>query len=200
MEAIKLKIPFKEDRNYIHGPDLYNAMVQEYQAIDIKGIRFSIHDFIRNQNCILYSTEREEEASVYSSSPVRCTLYVNDKIKYMFIKSDEINIYSEDRIKYEESLILENCIFNENSIINNDNTHYTFIETVVSMNKALLSRNFSDLKGKWIFNKAEMAYTCDAIKDLKLELLQNVGSRIFKTKVFHRIKEIGYIYFSMVST
>ena len=173
-------------------------MIQVYPAAGIRQVRFSIHEFLRNQNCTLYITEKKEEAISYSASAVRSELCVNDTIKYMFIESDEVDNCSEVRIEYNESLILENCYFDDNSIRNRDNSPYTFIETVVSMNKALLSRSFPDLIGKWIFNKAEMTCVCDRNINLQLELVRNIGYRIVKTKVFHDFNEVGHIYFSMV--
>lgn len=197
MELTKLTVPFKGKRNYIQGPDLYNFIFQGLKADSVRELRFAVHSFIETSHLVRYSTEDYKMTPTYSSAPVKSTFFRNGKMVYRYIVPDETQPVRTDRIEYNEALILENCRFAENAIISCGESPYTFMETVVSMNKILLGKQYPDLTGKWIFNKAEMAYLCNEVRDLKVKLFQNVGFRLFKSKVFRGSEFLGHLYFSM---
>ena len=199
MEAFTLDFKFKGDRNYIHGTDIYIKITQylskAYKPADID---LSFHKVVKN-NLIaeLYSIN---EADSTITNPVSVFKF-NDNGNRYIIKLTETSGIVKERYEYDEDKLVESAIFKEDekSITLHSSSYYTNIEKVVALNKALLNKLFFDA-GKWYFTRITINtdINAEAAETIKLQLINNIGSKITKTKIFFDEREKGYLYFSKV--
>ncbi|MCU4157538.1 hypothetical protein J1N10_16290 [Carboxylicivirga sp. A043] len=196
MKKIKLNFSFKGKRNYVQGPDIFDAVVDalELKQESVKNIKYSAHDWIRNNAALIL--DPEEGIEKYSSL---ITYYVDDVLHKAYVVDTDVKI--DKRTDYSEDYVFRNSKINGDTIKLNYNTQgYTFSELVVSMNKCYMQDMHSD--GKWIVTKFEYATLegiCDYMaKDVTIQLQKNLNNKLTKSEISIDNKPVGYIYFSLV--
>lgn len=196
----KIIIPFKGDRTYVQGPDLYNVMVGMFEEKKVHDIHFSAHTFVRKTNCVLYVVDDLSEMRDRLPMPAQFWCKVGGRKQYVFLEEDADQINTPQRIDFDESRILQLCTIDDTVISMAGKSPYSFIETVVSMKKDLLNHSFPDADGQWIFNRIDLPRRFEERFELKVEMQHNMGFKLIKSGLFHKMKAIGHLYFSLVAT
>lgn len=199
-ENIQLNFSFKGDRTYVQGPDIfdqiYNSLGLNYNKFS--SISFSVHNFLNKSKASLLNVTNHENIS--KDSLIALFIFDdNQNITNKYALYDDIlNDYERPKISYDESIVTNHSIINENNITLSY-IKYSFLETIVSMNKFLLSNLFDKIKGKWIFTKISLiSCNIDEINNLKISYVSNFKNKIFKSTVFLNSKEIGIIFFNLI--
>lgn len=192
---------YKGERDYIHGTDMFNAMMDvSKSAATYSNIHFTIHDFVRRLSCQLYLTDNKESLNEVDEIAVRCQLNIDAITHWIAIVPNAGDIAMEERYAYDESQIVSLCNMLDDGIVLNQLSPFSFIETIVAMNKHMHQQLFPEVDGKWIFTRIDLPIFCDVRENLALRLRHNMNYRLTKSDVVLNGKKIGDIFFSLVKT
>lgn len=192
MKKEKLKFCFKGNRNYVHGTDMFNNLIN-ILGKDIINIDFMIYKKT-DKNIILSDSKAK-----LSDNVIFKFLYLKkgqEKLVYGLETDEKLNC----RYDYDEESIVKVAKIDipNKSIILDKKTKYSFIENVVAINKYLLNSLFIDKKGKWYFTRIQLKGISKEYLPLKLVFKNSFNLKLTKTEILTDNKKIGYIYFSLV--
>lgn len=174
-----LRIPFKGDRTYLHGTDLFNALVAATGAD--RDIELTI---FRPMTRLPAATRTDRtKAKTETAGALFCT-----GAECWSITETENEV--TERVPYDEGAIVSNGLIADESIVGP--IAKSFIETAVAYNKALLSSVTGN--ADWWFVRLELKRVPPASGEVKVRLL--VQSRMTKSSIEIDGDEVGYIYFS----
>lgn len=196
----EIEFQFKGKRDYIHGTDMFNTMISAYPESIVNNIRFSVHDFVRNPICQLYLVDDKEVLNNIPNIRARCQYDVGGITHWLALTQDSDDAVSGDRYEYDEDKIITLCRMEENGIILTRQSPFTFIESVVAMNKHMHQQLFPDALGKWIFTRIDLMHGCDERENITLQLKHNMSYRLTKSDILVNGAKVGDIYFSLVKS
>jgi len=192
---------FKGTRDYIHGTDMFNVMMAESRsALTRNNIHLTIHDFVRTSICQLVITTSKESLNEMKDIAARCQLDLDGVTHWIGIAKDGKNNVSGERYTYDESRIISLCSMDGDGIVLDGLSPFSFIETVVAMNKHLHQQLFPEAIGKWIFTRLDLPQFCDVRENLALRFRHNMNFRLTKSEIEVDGRTVGDIFFSLVKT
>lgn len=200
MEMRRIEFQFKGARGYIHGTDMFNAMISAGPSSDVSNIRFSVHDFVRTPLCRLYLTDSKEELNGINGICARCQFDAEGATHWLALTQDSGDSASGGRYAYDEERIVSACRIDGESIVLLQQSPFTFIETIVAMNKHMHEQLFPEVDGKWIFTRIDLASRCDERGNLALHFRHNMNYRLTKSDILVNGIKAGDIYFSLVKS
>jgi len=201
MDVKPVSFKFKGGRDYVQGPDLFNEMMKVFADKKLSNIRFTAHDFIRVPKGLLYSTISKEELSEIRNPETRCELNVEGvRCWLVLVSTPALSADVITREDYSEGKVISQCKVAQERIVLNGHSPYTFIETIVSMNKCLLQNMFPDKPGKWIFTRVDLVKFSAATAGLSLEFKHNMNFRLTKSTIMVDGEKVGDLYFSLVQS
>ncbi|MGJ0484859.1 MAG: hypothetical protein ACR65R_10030 [Methylomicrobium sp.] len=198
MEIKQVEFQFKGARNYIQGPDLFNAMIDLGSPLaSLHNIRFIAHQFVDSPICEIYVARTKEELNQISEIHARCQLDVDRTPHWIALKP-----YGSDKTgkrgDYDEARLISYCRLEGEKIRLSRPSPFTFIETIVSMNKHLHHQLFPDVPGKWIFTRVDLDSGCNEREHLELHFKHNMNYRLTKSDILVNGQKLGDLYFSLV--
>jgi hypothetical protein len=201
MESRFIEFQFKGSRSYIQGPDIFNAMIGEGgAAAELSNIRFSVHDFVRTPICRIYQGSSKEEINSVHDICARCQFDVDGITRWLVMTQDSGDAASGKRNDYDEARVVGLCRMEGEGITMVGQSPFTFIETIVSMNKHMHQQLFPEVAGKWIFTRIDLEQGCMAQEKLALQFRHNMNYRLTKSDILVDGKKIGDLYFSLVKS
>lgn len=200
MKTTNFYFKFKENRDYVHGTDLFNNSIKFLRLnnlSDINKIDMNFHSIIRNQtNEFLYKKENIPDKTDYAFS----LKFSCDEQTYFLLLNENQEKVTE-RYRYPESDITDLSEINPElqQITLTKEIDYTNIEKIVALNKALLENLFSDVQGKWYFSrlKLDTIFHKDAYSIYQITLKRNLNFKLTKSEIKLDGENVGYIYFSL---
>lgn len=200
MQARSVTFKFKGARNYIHGTDMFNAIITGATSTTIKNIRFTIHDFVHTPICQIFLTDNKEDLNNVRGICARCQCDENGITHWFALTGLDGDENSGERYEYDEDRIVSLCALEQDKITLKEHSPFTFIETVVAMNKHMHQQLFLDAPGKWIFTKIDLDNVIGERDNLALQLKHNMNFRLTKSDILLNNKKVGDIYFSLVKS
>lgn len=200
MKSQDVLMRFKGDRSYIQGPDIFNLMMDVAKAQEqATNVRFSVHGFVCTPRGRILFMESMKEFSGIANLKARCQFDLDGKTHWLGLieGSDEDN--TGERYPYNEELIIKECRLEGETIQLEAVSPFTFIESIVAMNKHLLQKLFPDATGKWIFTRLDLARISAAHEGIRLKFVSNLNFRLTKSEVWVGDDKLGDIYFSVVN-
>jgi hypothetical protein len=194
----RVLFPFKGDRTYIHGTDLFNAIMREAPAADLRDIQFEVHEVIRTPSCTFEITEDPAEFDALDRCATRCGFSVAGRPVRAGLSGAGGDPAEIIRQPYDEDRVLRLCRVADDAILLNGESPYSFIETIVPMNKALLTQLFPDAPGRWLFTRLILGRSCSARENLTLRFVRNFQFRLVRSDVHLGDKRIGSLDFSVM--
>lgn len=197
-----ISFSFKGNRSYIQGPDIFNESLKSIGYLnscsffqkDFKKINFSIHSFLNKPNANLYKLDNIRH--IDKKKIIALFEILTNSLDYYAVIQNPISNEEIVRVDYDETKVTNYCMIN-NHKISVSKVDYSLMETIVSMNKFLLSSIFNNLKGKWIFTKISL-YGEKNFDNFYLEYDSNFKMSLFKTKIFKNNILIGDLYFNFI--
>ncbi|EAI9065357.1 hypothetical protein C0883_03930 [Campylobacter lari] len=191
----ELKFDFKENRNYIHGTDIYNTILSIYGDNIASNFELSFHNIAYN-NLILTDTKPDDLKDLRFI----CSFTAKDSLVYYLYGID--NQFSKPTFSrsYPEENITKNTTINhdEKSIILNNASSFTYIEEIVALNKHLMNNIFPQIQGKWYFTKLQLQnIPLEKSYPIKIVFKSNFNFLIIKSEIYFDNKLLGFIYFSL---
>lgn len=197
----ELDFCFKGNRNYVQGPDIFDAVLEKLKNnFDIDRfhkIKYAAHSMLHS-NADLYITKdfKKNDFKIINSV---ITFTFEDEKYYAIVSKNENQIPC--KVDYSEEIVRTKSKIDVNRITFKNILDTSLTETVVSMNKFYLQETVTE-DGKWIVVQFEYHdltnYFNIKNKILELELISNFNNKLTKSKVFIDNALIGYLYFSLV--
>ncbi|MDO9536872.1 MAG: hypothetical protein Q7J68_00955 [Thermoplasmata archaeon] len=202
LHSVSLRLAYKGDRDYLQGPDIYNAVTriisERNPNIEFNRIKIVFHKLARNQckmtfgnQSVLGKMPKDINAEVRFISPI------SDVIGWL-VETDEHII---DRIPYPEEDIVKHTSIDGNSITIEGEVQFTPIEILVAMTKHLHMVLYPTKAGKWIVTRLDLTrlLTIFDASRFKVEIEKNLNNRLTKGSIHSGEEMLGYIYFSLVT-
>lgn len=200
MNARQIEFKFKGERNYIHGTDLFSALIGAAGGGVLSNIRFTLHGFVHTSTCTLYLSRKKMDLAEVDDVKSRCQLERDGEMCWMALVEGGGDSSSGGRYAYEESRIVDACRMDGDGIALTQPVAFDFIEAVVGMSKHMHQQLFPHAVGRWIFTRIDLDEICDAREQLSLRLIHNMNCRLTKSVIVHAGKPVGALYFSLVQT
>jgi|GEM_PF-1295596 len=200
MKVKQIEFQFKGERNYIHGTDMFDAMIATPSSTLINNIRFTVHDFVCSPICQLYQADNKDALNSVQGIRARCQFNVNDITHWLALTQMDVDTAPVNRYEYDENQIISLCRMEGAGIVLTQYSPFTFIENIVAMNKYMHQQLFPDALGKWIFTRIDLIVGCDEHEQLALQLKHNMNYRLTKSDILVNGKKVGDIFFSLVKS
>ncbi len=185
----------KGNRDCVRGADLFNKTLAQFNSSDIRNLKFTIHGFIRNADCELHLFTKEPKSY---SGKFRGSLDLMGNRLWLEVVESNVRNGLPEKVEFNEGLVTDLCGISGSTISLNGISPFSFIETVVPMNKHLLNTVNPSSEGRWIFTGLELDRYEEINSELGLTIIHNFQNKLVKTSVNYAGNEIGNIYFSLV--
>lgn len=202
MNRYKLKLGFKGERKYIQGPDILNqamqCILQTYQG-DLGNVEFLIHRMTGNDLYLEFESLDKGVVPEPDDIAILRLTVGNEQIQAR-IRPDSGT--PDQRVAYDESLVTKQCQLDAatRSIkLVNDDSGFSQIEVLVSMNKALhLAVLDKPADTSWVFCRWDSpVWPLRAdLSGATVTLKQTLGTRLTRADVELDGQMLGQIYFS----
>lgn len=201
MKKYNLEFCFKGSRNYVQGPDIFDAVIynlkKDFDISKITDIKYSAHDML-TENANLFIVD-EFSKNEYEKINSIVTFKIKDKKYHAVIVQNNNKIECSN--EYSEKIVRTKSIINNSTILFDNILDDSLTELIVSMNKYFLQKTITE-DGKWIVTKFEYNNLIDLenikYKNLQLELTNNFNNKLTKSTVKIEDKIVGYLYFSLI--
>lgn len=193
--AFRLQIEYKGNRSYLHGTDLFDALIELAHATcgePWSSVRMS---FYRPITCAVEAIRLPPQSAANFHPAALLELQINRQPVIWAVRErpdDQV----EGRRPYDESLVTAGATFEGRSIIQQRPTPYTFIERLVALNKRLLDHSRQDAGVSWWFSRLELRQPPPKAPSLRLGIKTELASRLIKSSIDVDGERTGSIYFS----
>jgi hypothetical protein len=198
----ELDLFYRGERDYIYGPDLFDAAVQSvfdyFNISQISSVDFSSHDMTRfGLDFFLFKSAQDEVNYSFHSK----LFFTYDGTKYFayLVKNNEEVI---KRIPYPEQEIvaISELSKEQKSVEINEVTPFKLTDNYTALTKYLHYQAFPEITGKWIF--VRVLYP-EYHSNMKYQTLKVVNRRIFGNKYTQNTlllddKKIGVLNFALI--
>jgi len=196
----QIEFQFKGARNYIHGTDMFTTMLSGHTDTVISNIRFAVHDFVYSPVCQLHVTETKEALNDIQDIRARCQFDSNATKCWVALTQANDNNVLGRRYDYDEKQLISLCRIEQNIVSLTQLSPFTFIESIVAMNKQMHQQMFPEAVGKWVFTRIELNVFCNERENLALHFKHNMNYRLTKTDILVDGVKVGDLYFSLVKS
>jgi hypothetical protein len=128
----------------------------------------------------------------------RCQFDANGSTHWLAVTEATGDISTGTRTDYDEQSLIDLCHLENDTVNLNQPSPFTFIESLVSMNKYLHQQLFKEVTGKWLFTRIDLNTLCDNRTNLSLQFKHNMNFRLTKSDVLVDKHKVGELYFSLV--
>lgn len=195
MKKYSLEFCFKGSRTYVHGTDIFNKLVELLnKEIKSEKIDLSFHGVAKTNIDLLVEKPENDELLKFAIK------FTDNSGNKNVLYAVENGVGIESRYEYQEEDIckLSNLDLENQKVLLNKDSSYTFVENSVALNKYLLENLFPNANGKWYFTRFQLNKIPENIYPLRLELKANFNFKLTKTEIIIGEESVGFIYFSLV--
>lgn len=193
-QALLLKCRFRGARDYVHGTDLFRALLDVTAASG--PICLEIHRVIRRQAEVFRAAEGQKRGDLnsiaatfeYSSGGEREVMFVRER------PGLEIAI----REPYDEQAVVSNAVLSADEILSDSQEYGAFVERVLALNKLLLA-SIAGPQHKWWFSRLKLDSIPRDECRLALRFLTSFHWKLTKTLIIADGSAVGEVYFSRKS-
>lgn len=193
------KIPFRGQRNYVHGTDLagaFHGLVSQTVQQEVARIRMRFPRYTRTNGCFRLQFD-ELAPSQAEQSSVKALVELSDGSRLLGWFEEDGYLPLERRNNHEQS-ILDATSIDEDTAIYSGSMDPPPFEIIVFATKKLMYANFPDVKGKWVFTAFSSGFLpADLGDELDVAIEARLSTRAVVSAVRSRGQEIGEIYFGV---
>lgn len=200
MNIVPLQLSRKGNRSYLHGTDMYDAIMSVLEA------RGHVEGPIR----LKIGRETNRTLSLYVAPVNDATTRPADEVANFAATVDGIAVTGwlvesgglvVDRYEYDEMPVEEAGRIDDDAIRFIGVSPISPIETAIALTRRLHVVRMPPGGSKWMFTGLEIARplrACDA-RNMTVTLRHRLGFRLTKSALQAGTEEVGYIYFSLVA-
>jgi len=199
IETVSLNLAFKGGRDYLHGTDMYDAIIDSLRnaapLLVQAPFSMSIHEFARSQCDLLYTI-----------APDCCPKPDDGRVEFSLASGvsgwlRETGRPVQESRPYPEDEIVASSKIEGNAIVAGALDTFSAIEILVANTKRL----HSTLRGseeKWAFTRLDLERPLERsdADGFKIELSSALGNRLTKSIVSTGRQVLGHIFFSAIRT
>lgn len=194
-----LELPFRGERTYLHGTDLYQGLVDAISGeLPIGPVSINFHSLLKNQPDLVCSSDslrhlrsapqfRGEVRFGQGDTIIHGVLLESDRpVKNHKVCNEDEVIDSAIVKEVDKTVLLENCDCGST------------VERVVFLNKHLHLRILPDLCTKWLFARLELnaPFPLTPPEKIAVTLRQVLGKRFTCSDILFNGHRVGSISFS----
>ncbi len=192
MISISTTLPFRGDRNYLHGTTLFSLLAP---------LTISATDIVFRINRVM----TENKVKVFADAPFAelnsfpCTLtWEADGKAHNLVVIEDGNAEFAVHEPYDDAGFLGATSFGGSAIGLQDDQGLTFIETAVALNKALLKHLFPQSNGaQYVFTRLELAELPTLFLPMRVQFFRRIGANHFMSRIYISGENVGAIHFSL---
>ncbi len=193
--SVELTLPFLEQRQYLHGTTLFEALRKHVPSE--AALTFKVSQIIKS-NCI--RIEAADDANERNSHSAASLAWKNGEGRGSLAVVPLDPTHPIERHSYDESLVTQKCSLSGQSVELDVAPPFTFVATLIPMFKTLLkSAHPMEQPGQWMFTRLELDRHPDTIIALGLSLDGVVGGSLARSRIMLGGKSIGALYYSWVN-
>lgn len=193
--AVPLDLPFKGNRQYLHGTDIFDAVISLTKPRH--GVAFRFHRLMRNPIDLVPIADAGKGADEAAGYYVRYGANGTKRI-WHFREAHARRITG--RVPYDESDVVSDAIYEADNIESPGPSTYSFIERAVALHKALLRRREnSDGPGAWLFTHLDLTNVPSNPVRIRLKLSGFLGTKMAKSTIECDGEPLGQITFWRVN-
>jgi len=185
------QIVLKGERKYLHGTDIFTKLLEGNDSF--RKINMQFHKSCTKK--LIAKSVSVSELIKMREKDMICVLLtctsLDEKLLVVLLETDDEVI---ERTVYNESKVTEGAIIEGNVIIQNKSVEGNFIERVVALNKTLLNNYIGE--NDWFFSRIDLAKSPSLYKNLSLEMVRELGSKIYQSIIKSDNDKLGTVYFS----
>lgn len=183
---------YKGEREYLHGTDLYQAILAFFLKKEEGGYikKLAFRDFARNQCDIsLHRTIEDKKLICHGiwamPNSQNIAFYVYESGRSVF-----------DRYPYNEDDVCSGFQIEPNIIKNLYQSQYTLMENIIALTKLWHYRTFPLASGKWVFGQlSSTSKIFNEGKEIKILNKQNIPNKFTRNEVFIDNENVGEVRF-----
>lgn len=189
-----LKFKFKENRKYVHGPDIFYAVLDLIIG-KLESTPTSIKLTSKNlsQNQLFASENLLKNRKIQSI----VDYVLEERVYKMYVYEHEEPV--TNFIDYDEQDIVDHTEFFDNMGIIRQYTRYSLAEIAVAILKEICKKNISN-KVKWVFVGLELKTWIEkhTSKTIEIKLVKNLGTKMVVSDIYLESEIIGQLKFSSI--
>ena len=198
----QLEFKFKGSRNYVQGPDIFNAISQEFEAQSscwIKQIRFN--SLLKNHAKLLIGSDVQNYGKEILAASGVATAVSNTDFPFALLPLNSASIH--ERYDYNEQEVIDNLSLNrqDKSIDLVAKTSYSLIEEAVAAVKELNKRLIPPpANNKWLFTGIKLHKRLPdrrSSETLQIIRRQIIASRFSRNELYLDSKYFGLVEFTL---
>lgn len=184
----KLDLRYKGERKYLHGTDLFSALVKETGSNGPVSLR--LYRPMQHPLCFRVLLD-----NVPPQEYVAAFVWHEDENQHTGIVSEIPDEKVEGRYDYDEGDVIQMAQFDGLEVSLGSETKYSFVEKVVALQKALLNAIRGE-KIDWWFSRLDLQTVPRSDASLRLTLTTKPGGRLVRSRIDADGQEVGSIFFS----
>jgi hypothetical protein len=190
MLPVDLELPLLEQRTYLHGTTLFDAMMSFVP--DGAALSFKIQKRIDSDRVRL----RADDGASKASASLAWTLG-GESGPLVAIELPHSGRARRER--YEEAWVEQRAVVQGKTAALREGPPYGMVQALIPLFKALLKREVStSIPGQWMFTRLDLASQPHTFIPLELTLGGTVPNTLVRAKVACSGTEVGMVYFSWV--
>jgi len=191
MLPIDFELPLLEQRTYLHGTTLFDAMMRSVPGG--AAVSFKIPKRI--------DSDRVRLQSAGASSKASASLAWSQGAESGTLAAIELpHSGRARRERYDEAWVEQRAVVQGMSAVLRDAPPYGLVQALIPLFKALLKREISTtIPGQWMFTRVDLSSLPRTLIPLELTLAGSVPNTLARAKVACAGVELGMLYFSWVA-
>ncbi len=197
-----LPVRLKGERTYVQGPDIHDAVCDALEKRGLSGIEkldLTCHQMVRTSLCARFLGPGE---TAPDGSPA--TFRFNHAGSPQTLLLSETGEAIKESVPYAEELLVSAAVFDQDAkaVKLASVPGFSNAEVVVALNKALLSRLFPEVNGKWLFARLQLArsFRLTSFQELQVRFVGHSNFRITRSTLWGDGESLGTLYFSLLPT
>lgn len=195
---VRVEFAFKGKRQYVTGADIFNATVGRHPPALLRNVHFTIHGIVRSTSCELH--ESDSPASLDFPEVRARARFDVDRVTRWAALIESTSASTSRREEYPEDRVTSLCRIKDEHVVLDNKSPFTFIETIVAMNKYLHQKLFGDVGGQWMFTGIDLTLGCNARERIALQVDPRANYRLTRAVILLENKPIGSLFFSLVKS
>ncbi len=202
LASIKTDIPYKGDRDYLHGTDIYefvHGFVRAHvQPAEIRRFQLKFHGFTRAQGTVFLADRDEAAEAKPKRAPIQFLVEVDGRVLEGWHVAD--GPVGDRRVAGHEAFVVANSEIVDRRIRYTGGAGIPVIEAVVFSTKRLHQETLPHIKGKWVFAALDTSRFFDEadLQDLTIELRDVLHDRFTASKIECHGQPLGQILFDCI--
>lgn len=194
MTSVELTLPFLEQRGYLHGTTLFEAL-RERVPVEA-GLTFKVSRRIESNRV---RVERVAD-SVGRGAPFAASLAWKLRGEHGMFGVVPLPAQPPvERQQYDESAVTRACTLEGSQVVLTGRSPFSFIATLIPMYKMLLKTAYPmSPPGQWMFTRLDLDRHPAAFEKLSLVFDAVAGGLLARSRVLIEKRPVGALYYSWV--